>query len=79
MRRVYYLACAAFGNYRIVSYSAEISAPPCTVPRRLVCGSVPYIRGIICESLFCLRVLLNSLNEDKSVRIYLQYGICALL
>ena len=79
MRWIYYLAVSAFRSEinRIILNASEIAAPPCAVPRWNISGSLPNIRSIISIALFRFRILLNTLNKNKSIWIYVKYGISA--
>ena len=61
----------------VVSYTSEVSAPPCTVPWRLVSRSLPDIGSVIGKALFSLGILFNAFDEDKSIRVYLKDSLAA--
>ena len=77
--RIYDLAVSGTGAEvdRIILDTAEVAAPPCTIPRGLVCRSLPDVRSIIGVALFCFRILFHTLNKDQSVGVHIQNRVAA--
>ena len=81
MRRVNYLGLLGrCGHlYGIVLYAAEVSAPPCAVPSLFVIRlGLPYIGSVECIALFGHGILLNALDEDKSVGVNIEDSLCTV-
>ena len=76
MRRIDNLACTGIRLNRIIPNATQIAAPPCTIPRRNICRSLPDVSGIIGIALFRLWILFYTLYKNQSIWVDIQDGIC---